>query len=311
MRVFIDASIYIKLFKGEPSKTLLNELEKLVEEESFVLIFPKVTCNEVYRNIKDEVSKDQQKKLTLLSDIFPEAKKLSNFEKIEDGYRKESESQYKRLVKQRADIKRGMVKKLFDIFQAAVDYPDSADLLELAKDRKLKSFPPGKISDPLGDQLVWELLLSNCTDDDLIIVSADGDWKDLTDPGSCNINPVLLKEWKDKENTNKIELVDNLWGFIEKFNKDYKKPQEEVEKDKGITEVPYPSPLWSAYGPVAGTSTIVEPIDLSSAVSPSFISGASGSVVTHTLTTTSCSRCGFIISFRPSFCPSCGFYNNL
>lgn len=226
MRVFIDATEYVSLFKGEPHKVQLDLLERLIKAKKFTLLFPKITCNEVHREIKGEITNDEQRQVVLLSQIFPEASKIRSFLKIENNYSKSIKGKCAHFNKNRALIKKEMANKIFTIFQSAEDLDDSGDVLKLAKDRQSKSFPPGKDKNRLGDQLAWELLLSHCKDDDLIIVSGDPDWRDLTDPDNCKVNPIIKKEWSEDNNENKIELMDNLNTLLKKFDGKYEETNE-------------------------------------------------------------------------------------
>ncbi len=59
--------------------------------------------------------------------------------------------------------------------------PETEVILNLARVRKERGNPPGKKEDYIGDELVWEILLTYCTKDDISIISVDGDWFDFVE----------------------------------------------------------------------------------------------------------------------------------
>lgn len=66
------------------------------------------------------------------------------------------------LVEQVSQSRDAVSKALTVIFSLAVA-PDENELSR-AKERKLLGNPPGKNTDPLGDQVSWEQILSKCKD---------------------------------------------------------------------------------------------------------------------------------------------------
>lgn len=327
MRVFIDTVIYRKLFDGNPSKEYFDGLQELVEDKKFELIFPSITRNEIYRQVTEILKEEiEEPKLIFHSKVFTNSYTKAKFEKMEDKYREEWDIEYKNLLEENNKIKKDMSKKLFrDFPKLAVDYPDTEEILKLANDRRIKRYPPGKSNDPLGDQLVWETILKNCTDDNLIIVSDDGDWQDLTDKDEPKIHPYLLEEWYSKNSGKKIELLKNIGDLIKIFKKEYKKPKEEVEKEQkepmSNQGFPYTFPLtiggltpsMSASIPV-GYATIPPGtfVSLGNSVSPSMSISPVGGTTLSSInlaginTTSWCSKCNSYISVTDNFCSKCG-----
>jgi hypothetical protein len=247
MRVFVDANKYIKLFEGRPSISYFEKLEKLVTEKKFTLVFPRITQEEVYRRVVQILKKEcEEPKFTFpaIPEFIDEQEAIKKLKQIEDDGRKIWSAEYKKYI----TTKKDMAKRLFSTFRKlTVDYPDKdGEAYSLATKRKDKRFSPGKSNDPLGDQLVWELILKNCLDQDLVIVSADPDWQDKIDGEISKLNPFLLEEWRSKTVDKKIELFENLGDLIKRFEKDYKIPVEESEKAKQI-----PNPYSYPYSPIS------------------------------------------------------------
>lgn len=319
MRVFIDTVIYRKLFEGNPSKEYFDSLYELVKDQNFKLIFPSITRNEIYRGVVEILKEEpEEPKLIFHSKVFTNGKTKAKFEEMETLYKKEWETEYKKLLKENGEVKKEMSKKLFKhLFKLTLDYPDTEELLRLANNRKNKRYPPGKNNDPLGDQLVWEMVLKNCIDDDLIIVSDDGDWQDLTEKDEPKIHPYLQEEWDRKSIGKKIELVKNIGELIKIFKKEYKKPKEEIEKEEkgpmGNQGFPYTFPV--TFGGITPSASASLPIGYatmspspfaSASPSASYVGAASLVSLSGINTEHWCSRCGAYISSTANFCSQCG-----
>jgi len=281
MNVFIDTNIYRKIFEGHPSTEYFEKLLILLQKKELRLIFPKITRVEVYRNIAEILKKEVEIPKFILpkpSDIFADSLVIKKLEELGDSYKKEWELEHKKLISYNLKLKKEMSKKLFSSFlDLTIDYQMSKELYELANERKMKVFPPGKNQDPLGDQLVWEIILKYCTNEDLIIVSADGDWQDLINKEEVRVNPFLVEEWKSKTNK-KLSLLKDLGELIIMFEKEFKIPENEIKKEKQATYYISPplisvSPSLSSIGtPSIGTTfTVVQSLP-----SPSIMSGSPG-----------------------------------
>lgn len=228
MIVFIDSNIYIQLFIGKPSKDYFDKLSNLLEKNKINLFFPRITREEVYRKVTKtlkEESKEPQIVFPSVPENFKNKKLVEKLKKLNDDFKKEYVAEHKRQY----DAKKSMAAKLFKSFQS-VNYDDEGCFTS-ANERKVKRYSPGKPEDPLGDQYTWEVILKNFTDQDLIIVSDDEDWRNKTDEKILEINPFLLEEWKKKAGTKKIQLVETLGELFLKLENKYKVPKAEKEKE--------------------------------------------------------------------------------
>ena len=183
MRVFIDANIYLNFFKpSEEKMTSLGLLRKNLKKQKINLIFPKITQDELLRNLSVIRSKYIRELRTLkmvppatasvikgkaqtnkIQDLANKIK--SELGKLEGSYIKYSDKLLKNDIEYL--IKNSISPNIDD------------DVFELAKRRRFIGNPPGKSDGRfhIGDELVWEILLKSYGDDDLVIVSNDGDWK--------------------------------------------------------------------------------------------------------------------------------------
>lgn len=119
--------------------------------------------------------KDSNKKLI---DIFE--KKLQNISKSEDE----------------------VSKTITKIFNSPKDYTN-AEFLS-AKIRKERGNPPGKSNDPLGDEIIWEQLLTIIGNyEELYIISNDYDYL-ISYENKSYLNPILFDDLKTKANKLKI-----------------------------------------------------------------------------------------------------------
>ena len=234
------------------------------------------------------------------------------------------------------DQKEAIFKKIFGpLKQLAITFEETPEIVESAQRRYLLGYPPstnkpGKPVDRLADCLAWELLLKNCTEDDLVIVSFDGDWADFT-MGSEKIHPLLEEEWT-KKSEKSIERIRTMSALLTKFRiKVSKKAREEEERGTVKTQsFPYSFPVTftSSVSPSVstypGTITTVQPgIYTSWGSVPTSSSSTSWSVSPSTTTTSTssgdtvtvgnvsfgtyiCNNCGSFLSYGDNYCSKCG-----
>lgn len=307
MRVFVDSGVYMDYLKGDVSLRILEVFEELLEKGEFELIFPDITKEEIYRGIPLDLgrfSKNDKLKVSMPKvpagieegENYKEAKDLlDDFNKKIEEVRQESFSAV-------GDILQNHIEKLLK--KANKDIIENREILEAAHMRKLKGNPPGKSTDPLGDEISWELLLHRSIDDKLIIITHDEDWR-YSGEGKSILHPSLQKEW-DRESKHEVKLFQSLAPFIKSVapNKINKKELETERKSinpspffiqvgDGIrvaTSSPSASLSLSNMGSVIPVSTVSASASLSSNVSqwqPITVSG------TNTLV--QCYSCGRFI----------------
>ena len=185
--LYIDANKYLDLYRTHSGKKLLGPLSEQVEH----IFITKQTVNEVQRN-KVSVAAD------FLADKL-KTLKLQTFN-VPDHFSGADEEQGKQILKAMGEISANVKKvngqvdehvtaileqisrsedevsvALNAIFSDAV--PQSQEELERARERRELGNPPGKKSDPLGDQLTWEQILTHFKGKQrLWIISRDQDY---------------------------------------------------------------------------------------------------------------------------------------
>lgn len=202
--LFIDANQYLDLYRIVSGKKLLAALQ---EQRVYILVTAQVV-DEVHRQkVKVTASflADSVKKLELHSIAVPDHL-LSTVDDrvvhIRDQLQKirekvnETKEEFKKLthdlLEQVSQSKDEVSKVLAGLFSQAVA-PNEGEL-QRARARKERGNPPGKKSDPLGDELSWEQILSQCQDKPrLWIITKDSDYG-TEHEGKIFLNAALYQE---------------------------------------------------------------------------------------------------------------------
>lgn len=212
MRVFVDSGVYIDYLQGNGVRIhVLKTFGDLLDQGKFKLIFPNITKEEIYKGVPldhGRYSKNQFDK-SLMPAVpagVEESEKYEQAQELLNKYNEKLEEVRKESLNAVDDILQNHIGKLME---NAENIQEDPSVLEGAQVRKLKNNPPGKSIDPLCDEIIWELLLQKCTDENLAIIVHDGDWKYI-DGNKTQLHPFLQKEWDDKNTGNKIELFSSL-----------------------------------------------------------------------------------------------------
>lgn len=238
MYIFIDTQIYLD-YSRMSSDTLVS-LEKLCEfikreKGSVKLVLPAQIQNEFYRN-KNRVIEQSLKVLNGAVNVLTNLSRLSADDKIKDDL----EKIHKGLEVILTDKKSHINKLIDSLFDLAKKYEDD-DVFDKAYKRMVKGNPPGK-SGSIGDAIAWEILLENCTDEPLYVISKDGDWADERE--ISELKTFLSLEWR-KCSSEKIFLFRSIGDFLNKVSK-AKISKEVIKEEKSIpittagSYVPYP-----------------------------------------------------------------------
>lgn len=303
MRVCADAGIYMDFAQGDASMETLLAFEESLAKGKFTLIVPTVTREEVYRGEPIDRLRYSKNKFSKISmpkvpagvekkEVYVQAEKLLESYLIQvEKVREESE-------KTVADIFHNHIEKLFAQAEKIVE---DEQIIEAAKLRKMKHNPPGKNNDPLGDQIVWELLLQKYNDDDLVIISSDMDWGyDGLD--QRNLHPLLEKEWSERSKY-KVEKYMSLSSFMSTFG--YKKEKKE-EEQKPSLPVSIPDYAGITYAPPMEPSFLA---DFAAPEDPSIYSSAwqPVNVQAAPIMGVQCDRCGRIRPYNESIFLGSGY----
>ncbi len=256
MRVILDTNIYLNFYRRKSDESIksLKLLSDLVVQSKIILVLPKQISDEFIRNknaasvIYNDHIKVLEKELTLGEAVVPSflklslpAKKINNLKQRIAKARKELIEEYQKRVDNPQSLINKGIRKLFNYAQKS---EEAENVLTRAHFRTLKGNPPRKDNNSFGDAIIWESILEYYTDDDLTIISGDGDF--ASERNEKQLNELLEKEWKEKTNKT-IKLVDTLGEFLNEYLPKKGKKQvvsrEEIEGEKifgGVTDVfPY------------------------------------------------------------------------
>jgi hypothetical protein len=230
MRVLIDTNIYLNFYRlSDQSLVSLDSLIKIIKEKKAQLILPKQIQDEFFRD-KMYVSKEYTKKLESLSieDIsIPTF--LQSYRRVRDlkevlrkiqTIRKEVLAEYnKRILNPQSKINQ----KLKQLFVLAEKTDETEEVIQKAYYRTLRRNPPRKDNNSFGDAIIWETILARYTDDDLIVISGDGDF-------ASEVNNKKVNEFLEKEFTNKYAKTIKLFTIFGEFINDFTKKQVATKK---------------------------------------------------------------------------------
>jgi len=219
MKIVIDTNVYLNFFRreGEQSLTLLTKLISFVEKDKFEILLPCQIEDEYWRKkqeVIDEYVLELERglnikiSLPIFLKLFKKSKDLkTNIKKI-NSLKKDVIVEYKkRAVNPKSEIN----KKINKLFSFSTKIKENKEILEKAYFRTLKGNPPRKGNKSFGDAIIWEMILENYKDDDLIIISGDGDYSEKNN--NVELHGYLKREWNEKTKKS-VRLYSNLGVFI-------------------------------------------------------------------------------------------------
>lgn len=294
MKVIIDTNILLNFYRldGKQSMEMLDKLIELINSGKIELIIPWQIELEFLRNKNsDQIYGDHvinfEKKLTIDLQI-PQVLKTSALAK-----------QLKSSVKRLTDIRKKIVKeyesrvskpnskinqKIKKLFQLATRIREDDVVLQRAHYRTLRGSPPRKGNESFGDAIIWETILINCTTDDCVIISSDGDFASRLVSSQGDIHEILEREWTE-HSSHSIELYTTLGKFINDNLPSNEKPipNASIEQEKEFSSTSY-----------AGGASL--PIQDTIGSHLYALHDFGSSVATVGITVNSCSCCGRLIS---------------
>ncbi len=230
--IFIDTNIYLRFFDGN-RKDLKKLLETLLKVSDKIFITDQIV-SEIERNklsvFKQSIN-NYTNKLKIETVALPEhfTTDLKNVEMEE--WNKKREIISKENIKLTKEIDKIFVKnlelisksqdsvsqKLSGIYKYVI-YASDEEILAARKRRELGN-PPGKDSDPLGDQISWEQFLNRVsTYDEIWIITNDSDY--LTEyKGALFLNSYLFSEIIRRNPVAKLNCFNELLRGLESYGK--------------------------------------------------------------------------------------------
>jgi hypothetical protein len=254
--VFIDANQYLGLFGLVKGKKLLD----LIDEQKDKIFVSKQIVDEVLRNKLNRAAiffSEQLKDIASLQTAIPDHLLGIDTSKLtEYGKTVQAVSDVRKVVKQAANevlsrLSRSedeVSKRLAPLFGKAL--APTPEQVQLARARREKGNPPGKQSDPLGDQISWEQLLSQCQrlcPDKIWIITADTDF--FTKFGNERIlNPLLNRDLATACGVQpEIRCYDDLSVGLTDFAKTIGVKPGRIPTPEEGTEIKKEIDLWNAW----------------------------------------------------------------
>lgn len=243
MRFYIDANIYLDYFRENSKEGLtpLTELLKLLKTKKISLILPQQTKQEYFRNkykiietTRNVLVKQATPPLVLPSGLNKEMKEVREVKESLKNFKKAQTKlieQYDRLVEKEKTDADLLIKEIFDL---AIVPEENKDVVDRAHLRYMKGNPPRKSDYSYGDSIIWETLLGKAQEDDLCIITRDGDFTDKRQ-GSSVVNHFLFVEWRIKTKKKKnLTLYKSLAEAINSVSKKKIIKKKIIDKEKKV-----------------------------------------------------------------------------
>lgn len=230
--LYIDTNIYLRFFDGN-RKDLKKLLDTLLKISNNIFITNQIV-SEIERNklpvfkqsINNYTNKLKIETVTLPEHFTIDLKNvvIEDWNKQRETIRKENEKLTKEIdkifiknIELISKSQDSVSQKLEVIYKKTI----SATSEEISESKKRKELgnPPGKDSDPLGDQISWEQLLNRAsTYNEIWIITNDSDY--LTEyKGAIFLNSYLYSELLQKNSTLKVNCFTDLLSGLESYAK--------------------------------------------------------------------------------------------
>jgi predicted nucleic acid-binding protein len=230
--LFIDSNALLNFYDfHDEDLDQLNKLVDLIDSGEIKLYLPTQVIHEVKKN-RDLRLSDAYEKFSSHNSNVPMPLFCKSYEEYSDIKRAQkilNKLKSKLSQKILTDIQSSQLKAdlLIELLEEKSEIIDSDQYLEKAIQRHRLGRPPGKKNRSYGDEIIWESLIHNVTQDgDFIIVSQDGDYASALDKNE--LKNYLLNEWNQNK-TNDIYLYRNLTSFFAEHDI---KIELQIEKEK-------------------------------------------------------------------------------
>jgi hypothetical protein len=250
--LFIDTNKYLDLYRLVQGKRIVIALG---EQAEYIFVTQQVV-DEVQRRKFDIVKSFLDEKFGPLSTIPDhlfggDANRSSLINEQIKKVNRETDKFASELIDQVFQSQDDVSKALAPIFAKVVAH--TANEFQRAKDRRERGNPPGKRSDPIGDQLTWEQILTHFGEKRkkrLWVISKDSDYGRIYGKKQY-LNPFLYDELcKINPNAEAFmftNTIDGIKDFAAKTGvKAIKLPTPEEAKE--IKKEEKDLPPWSTYG---------------------------------------------------------------
>lgn len=224
LNVFIDTNIFLDFYSlSEKDIEELHKLIKLINDEEIQLILSQNVLDEFYKNrIKkiyattSNLEKSNQIPLPTLLKQYKE--ECEEFRNAQSELKKRYTTLKNKLVEDVKSEQLSADRIIREIFNISKIIPVDWKISRIAQQRFLRRLPPRKNdnNDSVGDAINWETLKCSISEnEDLHIISGDGDFWDSIEGQNDIAKYFLAKEWKDEKNGN-LYIYANIKDFFDK-----------------------------------------------------------------------------------------------
>lgn len=243
VHVFIDTNVFLNFYSFPDDKSsVLDELIKILGADKINLHLPKQVEDEFWRNRE---SKIHAAVVDFRNASLPTA--VPNHMRGTD-----TAKQYHEAIESAGNAKKKLIGNVIglamlqqlevdiqieEIFSAAIKHDDCEQSLSRAIARMHKGNPPGKPGN-VGDRYNWETLLAMAPEQDLYIVTKDGDFTSPLGSLEKTTRPMafLAKEWAAKAPGRSVYIYPSIQAFLDH----YKKLEAQPEHTPPVLEVVAP-----------------------------------------------------------------------
>lgn len=228
MQLFIDTNVYLSFYQH--SKDDVRDLDELfhhVFEDRIVLHVPEQVEDEWERNREARLSTagKEFQKIPLTSEIPRHMQGLAMAKSYVDATNEAKRARDHLIAEAVAKARTFQLdvdKKLGLLFTAAEYHSHDPAILARGRMRAELGNPPGKPGS-VGDQYNWEMLLNKLPDEDLYIVTKDGDYVSMLDgKDERNMpypNPFLKREWAQSKGKSTLFIFDSIKALLKHYEK--------------------------------------------------------------------------------------------
>jgi len=225
--LFLDANQYLDLYRLIPREGLLDSLQNL---KAYIFI-PMQIVDEVLRNklgVAERYFKEQYREVDEIKKTqVPEhlfgidarrtaelREKLSQARNARNELEELANDALRKISRSQDDVSL----RLSELFNNPI--APTVEELERARARKERGNPPGKPNDPLGDQLIWEQLLTHCKKHKrrLWMIAKDSDYGPTVAKHEFVLNSLLYRDLIDTGDRRlEVFCFTNMQAGIEDF----------------------------------------------------------------------------------------------
>jgi hypothetical protein len=218
IHLFIDTNVLLNFYHyADDDLGQLEQLMAVISDVDVCLHLPQQVINELSRNreakMQAAIAQFNKEPVPLSVPRFMQhyAQSADYIKAAEDV--KRLRLTLVTLANADASTKNLATDKMIDLLiTKATLHNEDSDIFEVALQRMQKGNPPGKVGS-VGDQYNWETLLHKLPDEDLHIVTKDGDYASLLN--KSRPNPMLEDEWKTKKKA-QLYIYKELRAFLSK-----------------------------------------------------------------------------------------------